>query len=77
MTEDEEGKLAEAVRANTSVHSHTVMEWFALPSSGKSTKEVIDQRLNVERDSWDNGNDPHGNMGSVPRFLHSLLYENP
>jgi len=29
------------------------MEWFALPASGESAKEEIDQRLNAERDSWD------------------------
>ena len=46
-------KLTRVVQANMSVHSHTVMEWFAIPSSGASTKEEIDQRLNDERNSWD------------------------
>ncbi|MFZ4856487.1 MAG: type II toxin-antitoxin system Phd/YefM family antitoxin [Desulfuromonadaceae bacterium] len=53
LAEDEYEKLTRAAQANTSVHSHTVMEWFALPASGVSTKEEIDQRLNAERDSWD------------------------
>lgn len=53
LTEDEYEKLTRAAQASTSVHSHTVMEWFALPSSGVSTKEDIDHRLNGERDSWD------------------------
>jgi PHD/YefM family antitoxin component YafN of YafNO toxin-antitoxin module len=53
MAEDEYEKLTRAAQANTSVHSHTVMEWFALPASGSSTKTEIDQRLNVERDAWD------------------------
>ena len=53
LTEHEYEQLTKAAKSNTSVHSHTVMEWFALPSSGTSTKEEIDQRLNDERDSWD------------------------
>ena len=53
LTEDEYEKLTRAAQANLSVHSHTVMEWFALPVSGTSAKEEIDQRLNSERDSWD------------------------
>ena len=36
------------VKSNT----HNVMEWFALPPSGKATKEEIDHHLNEERDSW-------------------------
>ena len=52
LAEDEYEKLTRAAQANTSVHSHTVMEWFALHASGTSTKEQIDQRLNDERDSW-------------------------
>lgn len=55
LAEDEYERLTKAAQANTSVHSHTVMEWFALPSSGTSTKEEIDQRLNAERDSWEKG----------------------
>jgi len=53
LAEEEYEKLTKAAQANTSVHSHTVMEWFALPSSGASTKAEIDQRLNAERESWD------------------------
>lgn len=53
LAEDEYERLTRAAEANTSVHSHTVMEWFALPASGTSSKEKIDQRLNAERDSWD------------------------
>jgi PHD/YefM family antitoxin component YafN of YafNO toxin-antitoxin module len=53
LAEDEYEKLIKAAQTNTSVHSHTVMEWFALPASGTATKEEIDQRLNDERDSWD------------------------
>ncbi len=53
LAEDEYEKLTRAAQANISVHSHTVMEWFALPASGVSTKEDIDQRLKTERDSWD------------------------
>ena len=52
LAEDEYEKLTRAAQANTSVHSHTVMEWFALPASGTSTKEELDQLLNAERDSW-------------------------
>lgn len=52
LTEGEYEKLTKAVQANTSVHPYTIMEWFALPSSGVSTREEIDQRLNAERDSW-------------------------
>jgi len=55
LAEDEYEKLIKAAQVNTSVHSHTVMEWFALPSSGTSKKEEIDQCLNAERDSWDKG----------------------
>lgn len=55
LAEDEYEKLTKAAQANTLVHSHTVMEWFALPASGVSTKEEIDQRLNAERDLWDKG----------------------
>lgn len=55
LAEDEYERLTKAAQANTSVHSHTVMEWFALPASGALTKEEIDQRLNAERDSWDKG----------------------
>lgn len=53
LAEDEYERLTKAAQANISVHSHTVMEWFALPSSGSATKEQIDQRLNNERDSWE------------------------
>ena len=53
LAEDEYERLIRAAQANTSVHSHTVMEWFALPSSGASTKDELDQQLNAERDSWD------------------------
>jgi PHD/YefM family antitoxin component YafN of YafNO toxin-antitoxin module len=53
LAEDEYEKLTRAAQANTSVHSHTVMEWFALPASGSTTKEEIDQRLSEDRDSWD------------------------
>ena len=53
LAEDEYEKLTKAAQANTSVHSHTVMEWFALPVAGVSTKEDIDRRLNDERESWD------------------------
>ena len=53
LAEDEYERLTKAAQANTSVHSHTVMEWFALPVSGASTKEEIDQLLNAERESWD------------------------
>ena len=53
LAEDEYEKLTRAAQANTSVHSHSVMEWFALPSSVAATKEEIDGRLNAERDSWD------------------------
>lgn len=53
LAEDEYERLTKAAQANTSVHSHTVMEWFALPSSGASTKEEIDGCLDAERDSWD------------------------
>lgn len=53
LAEAEYERLTKAAQTNSSVHSHTVMEWFALPSSGASTKEEIDQRLNAERDSWD------------------------
>jgi hypothetical protein len=53
LAEDEYEKLISAAQANTSVHSHTVMDWFALPVSGGSSKVEIDQRLNAERDSWD------------------------
>ena len=52
LTEDEYEKLTRAAQANTSVHSHSVMEWFAFPASGSTTKEEIDQRLTVDRDSW-------------------------
>lgn len=55
LAEDEYEKLTKAAQANTSVHSHTVMEWFAIPSSGVSSKQEIDQRLNAERESWDEG----------------------
>lgn len=53
LTEDEYERLTIAAQANSSVHSHSVMEWFALPVSGTSSKEEIDQRLKRERDSWD------------------------
>jgi PHD/YefM family antitoxin component YafN of YafNO toxin-antitoxin module len=53
LAEDEYEKLIRAAQMNTSVQSHTVMEWFALPASGTTTKEEIDQRLNADRDSWD------------------------
>lgn len=53
LSEDEYEKLSSAAQANNSVHSHTVMEWFAAPSSGISGKEEIDRRLDAERDSWD------------------------
>ena len=53
LAEDEYEKLTRAAQSNVSVHSHTIMEWFALPSAGTSTKEEIDQQLNAERDSWD------------------------
>jgi PHD/YefM family antitoxin component YafN of YafNO toxin-antitoxin module len=53
LAEDEYEKLTRAARTNTSVHSQTVMEWFALPVSGTGTKEELDQNLNTERDSWD------------------------
>ena len=53
LAEDDYEKLTRAAQVNTSVHSHTVMEWFALPASGTSTKEEIDRRLNAERDTWD------------------------
>ncbi len=53
LTEDDYEKLTRAAQANTSVHSHTVMEWFALPVAGTTTKEEIDQRLNADRDSWE------------------------
>lgn len=53
LAEDEYERLSKAAQANTSVHSHTVMEWFALPSSGVYSKQEIDQRLNTERESWD------------------------
>ena len=36
-----------------SVHSQTVMEWFALPVSGTATRKELDRRLNTERDSGD------------------------
>lgn len=52
LAEADYEKLTKAAQANSSVHSHTVMEWFALPATGTSTKEDIDQRLNNERDSW-------------------------
>lgn len=52
LAEDEYERLTQAAQANIPVHSHSVMEWFALPSSGTSAKEEIDQRLNSERDSW-------------------------
>lgn len=52
LAEDEYERLSKAAQANTSVHSHTVMEWFALPPAGVSSKEEIDQRLNAERESW-------------------------
>jgi PHD/YefM family antitoxin component YafN of YafNO toxin-antitoxin module len=52
LAEDEYEKLTRAAQANTAILSHSVMEWFALPEYGVSTKEEIDQRLNVERDSW-------------------------
>ncbi len=51
--EDEYEKLTRDARAHTSVHSHSVLEWFALPASGVATKVEIDQRLNAERDLWD------------------------
>lgn len=54
LAEDEYEKLTTAAQANTSVHSHSVMEWFALPvAGGSSSKEEIDRRLNDERESWD------------------------
>lgn len=53
LAEDEYEKLTKAAQANTSVQSHSVMEWFALAASGTNSKEEIDQRLNAERDSWD------------------------
>jgi PHD/YefM family antitoxin component YafN of YafNO toxin-antitoxin module len=53
LAEDDYEKLTRAAQANTSVHSHTVMEWFVLPASGTTSKEEIDQRLNADRDSWD------------------------
>lgn len=53
LAEDEYERLTKAAQSNTSIHSHTVMEWFALPPAGTFTKEEIDQRLNDERNSWD------------------------
>ena len=53
LAEDEYEKLTKAAQMNMTVHSHTVLEWFALPVSGTSTKEQIDQRLSDERDSWE------------------------
>lgn len=53
LAEDEYEKLTRAAQANSSVHSHTVMDWFVLPASGASSKAEINQRLNAERDSWD------------------------
>ena len=53
LAEAEYEKLISAAQANASVHSHSVLEWFALPVSGASTKEEIDKRLSSERDSWD------------------------
>jgi PHD/YefM family antitoxin component YafN of YafNO toxin-antitoxin module len=53
LAEEEYEKLTRAAQANTSVHSHSVMEWFALPVSGTSSKDNIDQHINAERDSWD------------------------
>jgi PHD/YefM family antitoxin component YafN of YafNO toxin-antitoxin module len=52
LAEDEYEKLTRAAQSNTSVYSHTVMEWFALPAAGVATKEEIDQSLNAERNSW-------------------------
>ncbi|MBK5276377.1 MAG: hypothetical protein JJE30_15210 [Desulfuromonadales bacterium] len=53
LAEDEYEKLTRAAQANSSVHSHSVMEWFALPASGTATKKEIDQRVTADRDSWD------------------------
>ncbi|MFA7403722.1 MAG: hypothetical protein WC007_07005 [Pelobacteraceae bacterium] len=53
LAEDEYERLSKAAQANTSVHSHTVMEWFALPVAGVSSKDEIDRRLDAERESWD------------------------
>ncbi len=55
LGEDEYERLTKAAQANTSVHSYSVMEWFALPPSGVYAKEEIDGRLIAERDSWDKG----------------------
>lgn len=53
LAEDDYEKLSRAAQANSSVASHTVLEWFALPVSGVATKEELDRRLNADRDSWD------------------------
>jgi PHD/YefM family antitoxin component YafN of YafNO toxin-antitoxin module len=53
LTEAEYEKLTMATQTNTAVNKHTVMEWFALPPTGTTSKEEIDRRLNTERDSWD------------------------
>ena len=53
LAEDEYERLSRAAQVNNAVHSHTVMEWFAAPSSGTSAKEEVDRRLDAERDSWD------------------------
>lgn len=53
LAEDVYEKLTRAAQANSSVHSHSVMEWFASPSSGSSCKAEIDQYLDTERKSWD------------------------
>jgi hypothetical protein len=45
--------MLELASDNGSVHSQTVMEWFALPVSGTATREELDRRLNAERDSGD------------------------
>jgi hypothetical protein len=53
LAEEEYEKLTRAAQMNMSVHSHTVLEWFALPVSGTSTKDQIDQCISDERDSWE------------------------
>lgn len=53
LAEDEYERLTRAAQANSSVHSHTVMEWFTLPATGSATREDIDQRLDADRNSWD------------------------
>ncbi len=52
LAEAEYEKLTRAAQSKQTPPAQTVMEWFAMPVSGTSTKDEIDQRLNAERDSW-------------------------